>query len=210
MRKPNRPPVIDSFESSLTTLFICPFKGSTASSVSANEPEVDLVVKASDPDGDSLSYEYSTTEGTISGKGRSVHWDLHRVLNGPHEVRVTVTDGEGGKVDAALTVTTEDASGCDPPPPPCPVIKVSCPAQIEKPNSVVFPAKIEIKAEGYKPTYSWELNASTIIKGQNTAEIQVSTAGANGFDNITATVEVGGFDPACTGTTVSCTTTINR
>ena len=119
-RQPNRPPSINSFTSSLTTLRICPFLPTSAVS---DEPEVTLVVNATDPDGDSLYYEYSTTEGTISGKGKSVVWDLRDVPRGPHEVRVAVTDGKGGKVEASLRVFTVDASGCDPPPQPSSVLR---------------------------------------------------------------------------------------
>ena len=128
-RQPNRPPSIHSFTSSLTTIQICPF---LPSSTVSDKPEVRLVVTATDPDGDSLHYEYLTTEGTISGEGRSVLWDLHGLQRGPHEVRVRVTDGKGGRVDGTLTVTTTDAAICDPPPPSCPEIKVSCPD--ESPN----------------------------------------------------------------------------
>jgi hypothetical protein len=98
---------------------ICPI----ASLVS--KAEVELFVNATDPDGDSLQYEYSTTEGIISGKGRLVLWNLDGLPRGPYEVCVTVTDGKGGKVDAALTVITADHTACDPPRPPCPVVKVS-------------------------------------------------------------------------------------
>ena len=121
-RQRNRPPSIDSFTSSLTAVRICPFLPTAAAH---DSPEVDLFVEATDPNGDSLHYEYSTRDGTISGKGKSVIWDLKNVPRGPHEVRVTVTDGRGGKVEATLTVTTVDASGCDPPPRPCPMSKVS-------------------------------------------------------------------------------------
>ena len=53
-----------SFTSSKATLALCPF------SHYADKPEVTLVVSATDPDGDSLTYEYSTTGGTISAKAR--------------------------------------------------------------------------------------------------------------------------------------------
>ena len=123
-RQRNRPPAIESFTSSLKTIRVCPF---LPTAVEHDEPEVNLVVNATDPDGDALQYDYSTTEGSISGKGKSVIWDLNKVRRGPHEVRVIVTDGHGGRVEAELTVTTVDASGCEPPPPRCPVVRVSCP-----------------------------------------------------------------------------------
>src|SRR6185295_9062189 len=96
-QQPNRTPSIDSFTPSSTAILICPFLPPTSLS---DDPEVALIVNATDPDGDSLDYEYSTTEGTISGKGRSVVWDLGGLPYGPHKVRVTVTDGKGGKVEA--------------------------------------------------------------------------------------------------------------
>ena len=200
-RQRNRPPTINSFTSSSRTLNICPFNQLF------DKPEVNLNVNATDPDGDALQYEYFTTEGSISGKGKSVIWDLNKVLRGPHEVRVTVTDGKGGKVEAALTVTTVDASGCDVPPPRCPVIKVSCPEELEKSKTFVFSVLIEGKEEYQTPSFQWTLNAGRIVKGQDGREIAATTIGANGFDGITATVEVGGFDPACI-TTGSCTTKI--
>jgi len=182
------------------TLNICPFNQLF------DKPEVYLDVNATDPDGDALQYEYSTTEGSVSGKGKSVIWNLDKVLRGPHEVRVTVTDGKGGKAEAALTVTTVDSGTCDPPPPPCPIVKVSCPEELEKSKPFVFSVLIE--GEGtYKPSFRWKLNAGRIVKGQYGREIEATTTGANGFDGITATVEVGWFDPSCI-MTGSCTTKI--
>ena len=204
-RQPNRPPSIDSFTSSLRTIQICPFLPTSALN---DKPEVSLVVKATDPDGDSLHYEYSTTEGTISGEGQSVVWDLHGLPRGPHEVRVTVTDGKGGKAASALTVTTVDSSACDPPPPPCPVIKVSCPEEMDQAQPFLFSAVIEGDAKA--TSFRWKLNAGRIVKGQHSREIEASTKGADGFEKITATVEVGGFDPSCASTVVSCSTKIIR
>ncbi|HEV8427638.1 MAG TPA: Ig-like domain-containing protein [Pyrinomonadaceae bacterium] len=201
-RQRNRPPLIDSFTSSSTMVEICPWSP-------ISRPEANLTVNATDLDGDSLQYEYATTEGTISGKGDFVTWDLNNVKRGPHEVRVTVTDGKGGKAEAALTVTTVDGGSCDPPPPPCPEIKVSCPAEMEKSKPFIFSVLvIEGKADPYNPpSFQWNLSAGRIVKGQNNREIEATTTGANGFENITATVVVDGFDPSCI-TTASCTTKI--
>jgi len=185
-------------------LNICPFNQLF------DKPEVDLLVNATDPDGDSLQYEYSTTEGSISGKGKSVIWNLDKVVRGPHEVRVKVTDGKGGKVEAALTVTTVDAGTCDPPPPPCPWLKITCPSQMDKSKPFVFSVVIDGITQRYaQPTFHWKLNAGRIVKGEHTAEIEATTTGADGFDSITATVEVGVFDPSCY-MTARCTTDIIR
>lgn len=204
-RQKNRSPSIDSFTSSSTRVEICQF-----SSI-FRKPEVELVVNATDPDGDSLYYEYSTKAGTISGQGKSVLWDLRGSLLGPQQVRVTVTDGKGGKAHRDLNVTAVDAAVCDPPPPPCPQIRVSCPDENDGSQPLIFSAVV-IKSEldSYTtPSFRWKLNAGRIVNGQNTREIKVTTTGADGFDNITATVQVGGFDPSCM-TTADCTTKLTR
>ena len=204
-RQTNRPPSIESFSSSSKRIEICPFYPNSAVS---GPPEVQLLVTATDPDGDSLEYNYSMTEGTISGKGKSVVWNLRDLPRGPHEIRVTVTDGKGGKADAVLTVTTVDSGTCDPPPPPCPVIKVTCSDEMGKSEPFIF-SVTEVNGKGYKPpTFYWTVNAGRIVKGQDSREIEVTTTGANGFEKITATVDVGGFDPSCATTTVSCSTKI--
>jgi len=122
---PNKPPAIESFISSARSIEICPF-------VSYGKPEVTLFVRATDPDGDQLLYDYSTNEGIISGEGKSVVWNLEGVPRGPHEIHVTVTDAAGVTAKASLTVTTVDSGACDPPRPPCPVIKMS--ASTAKPS----------------------------------------------------------------------------
>lgn len=201
-RRPhNRPPLIHSFTPSAKTIQVCPFHPELF-----DKPQVNLVVKATDPDGDELQYNYSTSEGTISGQGESVVWDLNDALRGQHEAHVTVTDGKGGKVEATLIVTTVDAGSCDPPPPPCPVIKVSCPDELDKAKPFVFSALIEGEVNS-SPTFHWKLNAGKIVKGQGEFEIEATTIGVNAFDYITATVEVSGYDPSCV-MTASCTTKI--
>jgi hypothetical protein len=183
---------------------ICPFLPTAAS---FDNPEVNLAVNATDPEGDALQYEYSTTEGSISGKGKSVIWNLNKVRRGPHEIRVTVTDGKGGKAEAALTVTTADSDGCDPPPPPCPIVRVSCPEEMDKSKPFVFSVSIEGEDKTYQPSFYWKLNAGRIVKGQYGREIEATTSGANGFEKVTATVEVGGADPSCI-LSASCSTKI--
>ena len=125
-------------------------------------------------------------------------WDLKDVMYGQHEVRVTVTDGKGGEVEAALTVMTVLSGSCDAPPPPCPVIKLSCPDEMDKSKPFIFSVLIEGEKMRYgPPTFHWKLNAGRIVKGQYGPEIEATTTGANGFDEITATVEIRGIDPSC-------------
>lgn len=206
-REPNRPPSIESFTSSLSTIQLCRF---TQTSALSDKPEVTLLVNAADPDGDSLYYAYSSTEGTISGEGRSVIWHLTGLPRGLHEIHVTVSDGKGGKAATALTVRTVDSSACDPPPTPCPVIRVTCPEEMDQSKPFIFSALVEGDTKDPRPSFNWKINAGRIVKGQSSREIEVTARGAIGFDNITATVNVGGFDPSCAGTTVSCSTKVIR
>ena len=56
------------------------------------------------------------------------------------------------------------------------------------------------------PTYNWTVSAGTISSGQGTSSITVDTAGTAG-QTITATVDIGGLEVACTKT-ASCSTAV--
>jgi hypothetical protein len=55
---------------------------------------IQLTCTASDPDGDELSYEWSTTGGDITGTGAAVNWTAPEAV-GIYHVTVVVTDGHG-------------------------------------------------------------------------------------------------------------------
>jgi hypothetical protein len=55
-------------------------------------------------------------------------------------------------------------------------------------------------------TYNWSVSAGTISGGQGTSSITVDTTGLGG-QTVTATLELGGLDPACSRT-ASCSTTV--
>ena len=59
---------------------------------------------AEDPDGDELSYEWSTSGGDISGTGSVVTWTAPDAA-GLYNITVVVTDGYGGEETRMLTVT---------------------------------------------------------------------------------------------------------
>jgi hypothetical protein len=68
---------------------------------------------ASDPDGDPLTYSYSTTSGTINGSGPKVEFDSTGLAPGSYTVRCSASDGKGGTADASTTVDVQQ-----PPAPP--------------------------------------------------------------------------------------------
>ena len=200
-RQPNRPPTITSFTSSLNTIRVCGWNPN----VSLDDPlEVMLVVTANDPDGDPLRYEYSATEGKISGRGKAVRWDLRGLPHGPHEVRVIVKDTKGHQVESVLTVTT--VSGGCPDPPPCPTISVACPAETDSSKPFQFYASVAGYV-GRPTTLSWKVDAGKIISGQKTSAIEVSAKSAKGVEQITARVVVRGLIRNCPNT-AACSTKI--
>ena len=58
---------------------------------------------ASDPDGDDLSYKWTTTGGRISGYGPSISW-IAPEKRGKYTVAVEITDGKGGEVTREKTI----------------------------------------------------------------------------------------------------------
>jgi hypothetical protein len=201
---PNQPPTV-SLSAGAATVNICPTDPNDPRNTS---PQVQLSSTASDPDGDTLLYTYSTTGGRITGEGPNVTWDLAGVQPGTYTATVEVDDGCGCVAFSSTTVTV--TGECSPPPaPPCPTISVDCPTAItEEGRSVTFTASATGGASNIIPTYTWSVSAGTISSGQGTPSITVDTTGLGG-QSITATVEVGGLDPSCSRS-ASCTAQVGR
>lgn len=192
----NRPPTILSFESSSATLTLCP---SGMYCEPSNRKTVTLVVKASDPDGDGLTYHYSTTAGEILGEGGSVTWKLEGATFGSYVATVTVIDSKGAKATAAVKLDIGPCLSCGFSDPPCPVIVVTSPGDSAyRGEQVIFDVMVGSGNFQTRPDYIWKVTAGEIIKGQHTPRIEVEATGEVG-QNVTATVEVGGLDRACSG-----------
>ena len=86
----------------------------------------------------------------------------------------------------------------------CPTVAVTCRDSAEAGVAITFTGLVA--GSGSEPTYHWTVNAGTITKGQGTSSIEVDTKNLAG-KTITATVEVGGMDPACSRK-ASCDTPI--
>ena len=204
---PNQPPTVSGITPSMASLLRpCP-PGQSSASCTPTGSEVTLVANASDPDNDQLLYTWSVTGGRLSGEGRQVTWDLSGVANGSYTATVEVNDGNQHTASGNTTVTVADCTGCLPPPPPCPVVSVSCPTDVEPNAPITFTASVSGGPSGASWTYNWSVSAGTISSGQGTSTITVDTAGLGG-QSVTATVSIGGADPSCTGTTASCTSSV--
>ncbi|HEV8137105.1 MAG TPA: hypothetical protein VGP85_20690 [Pyrinomonadaceae bacterium] len=203
--KLNHPPVVEQFETTRRILSFCPW---SIEGGECNRPDTRLSVIASDSDGDKLNYRYESTVGKILGKGSEVTWILESGSpRGDQTATVIVDDGRGGEVHASLHILIIDCGVCDPPPPPCPQIAVLCPEHVESSKTLRFKATIISKQESQRPSFKWTVRWGVIVSGQFTDEIEVQPSDPD--EELTATVEVGGYDPSC-ATAASCTVNIKQ
>jgi len=195
---PNQPPTASLAASTATITLPCPEGMTSRSCPTTASSTVQLTTTASDPDGDTLLYTYTTTGGRITGEGANVTWDLSGLAPGTYTSTVEVDDGCGCLTSSSTTVTIANCSDCERPAPPCPTVNVSCPDQAQ-PGPVTFTANVS--GGSGNQTYNWSVSAGTISSGQGTSSITVNGSAGQ---SITATVELGGLDPSC-GRTASCT-----
>jgi len=69
--------------------------------------------RASDPDGDPITYSYAATGGQISGNTATAQFDSTGLAAGSYTITCTADDGRGGRTDAKTTV---DVQAPAPPP----------------------------------------------------------------------------------------------
>jgi hypothetical protein len=95
----NKPPVISSLEAENTSVYP---KGYS---------EIRCV--ASDPEGDALQFNWSSTGGTLTGEGPTVAWESPNDYD-DYYIMVTVKDVNGGSAEATLTISVipRPSSGC--------------------------------------------------------------------------------------------------
>jgi hypothetical protein len=195
---PNNPPVINSFTADRNSVQACPGGNLT----------VNLTTSATDPDGDTLLYNYTTTAGRIVGNGTTATLDLSGVPAGTTvTTTVEVDDGCGCTATRSTEIRVVDCPTPTPTPTPaCPTISLDCPTGTVNPGDKIT---LTANLSGTAPagvTYSWTVSAGTITAGQNTNSITVDTTGTAG-QTITATVTVGGLDASCTNS-ASCSVSV--
>lgn len=205
---PNQPPTVTLSASSSRVVLpaTCSEGQQPNPNCTPTATTVQLSSTATDPDGDTLLYTYSTTGGRVTGDGPNATLDLTGVAPGTYTVTVEVDDGCGC---IAFTSTTVEVTACDcvvvTPPVVCPTITVSCPDTVQPNQPITFTANVSGGDTSVTPTYNWTVSAGTITSGQGTSSITVDSTGATG--TVTATVEVGGYDRTCSASS-SCTTSL--
>lgn len=177
----------------------CP-AGSTSESCSDNQM-VGVRTTAVDPEGDVLTYSYTVSGGRITGQGANVSWDLTGVRPGTYTVTSAVDDGCGFCGQTKTTsITVVDCPNCKAAC-SCPTINITEPSGITNVGDpVTFTANVTGGSTDSTYTYNWSVSSGTIIEGQGTPVIRVSTVGQEGA-NITATVNIGGI---AGGTACNC------
>ncbi|HEX7316054.1 MAG TPA: hypothetical protein VF297_19260 [Pyrinomonadaceae bacterium] len=209
---PNQPPTVTLSASSSRVVLAaeCTEGQRPVAGCTPTANTVQLSATATDPDGDTLLYTYSTTGGRVTGDGPNATLDLTGVAPGTYTVTVEVDDGCGCIAFTSTTVTVErcECEVIPATPPPCPTVNVSCPSEPVKPGTpITFTANVSGGDSSVTPTYNWTVSAGTISSGQGTSSITVDTSGLPNNSSVTATVDVGGYDRSCS-TSSSCTTGI--
>jgi hypothetical protein len=194
------PPTV-SISSSTSVITFCPTSNVVCS---PSGREVSLSAYATDPDNSELLFTWTVTAGRLTGEGRKVTWNLNGVPEGTYTATVEMKDGSQHTVASSTSVRVELCSGCESPVPLCPVVSVSCPDAVNPKQPITFQANVSGGDSEMKPTYTWSVTAGRIISGQGTPKITVDISNLGG-QSVTATVSLGGMDPACSGTLASCT-----
>jgi PKD domain len=121
---PNNPPTtaVSASPSRVVLAADCPSGERPVEGCVATGSTVQLAANATDPDGDTLLYTWSTTGGRITGDGANVTWDLSGVQPGTYTASVEVDDGCGCIAFSSTTVTVERCTCELIPPPPTPEI----------------------------------------------------------------------------------------
>jgi hypothetical protein len=208
---PNQPPTVSLTASSSRIVLPAECTGTDIPDPNCTPTAgtVQLSANATDPDGDTLLYTYSTTGGRITGDGPNSTLDLGGVAPGTYTVTVEVDDGCGCIAFTSTTVTVERCNCIPHAPPACPTVSVSCPDTGTIGQPVTFTANVSGGDSNVTPTFNWTVSAGTISSGQGTSSITVDTTGVAGGTTVTATVDVGGYGRECS-TSSSCTTSFAR
>jgi outer membrane protein OmpA-like peptidoglycan-associated protein len=157
---------------------------------------VNIRAAASDPDGDTLSYSWSATGGSVSGTGANVVWNSSGTRTGVYTITATVTDGQGGSASCSVDVKV------DPRPNRAPTLRCSADR-----SSVLTGERVRITATGSDPdgetlSYSWRTNGGQIVGSG--PSVQLDTTGlARGRYTVTGRAE----DPH--GAAADCNVSVN-
>jgi outer membrane protein OmpA-like peptidoglycan-associated protein len=135
------------------------------SSVIAGSGEsIRVMMRASDPDGDTLSYSWSANGGRVDGSGADVTWNPGNAGPGMYTITGSTADGRGGTASCSVEVRVEPKPNRGP--------SLTCSAE----RRTVQPGeRVRITGQGSDPdgdalTYSWRANAGQIVGSGSTVQ----------------------------------------
>lgn len=197
----NRPANVTALSVSDTNIVLpCPAGMVPASGAVCNDATtVTVATTAVDPENDVLTYNYTVSGGRIVGTGANVQWDLSGLGAGSYTITAGVDDGCGLCGQTQTQTVTIAACNCIPAC-NCPTGSISGPAGVTNPGDTMS-FTLNLSGGDRSPTYNWTVSGGTIETGQGTPSIVVRTSAADAGTTITATVNLGGLDPACGCTT---------
>ena len=137
----NLPANVDSVALGATVITLpCP-PGTSSPSGCNDSKTVSVATRASDPENDVLTYNYTVSGGRVVGTGANVQWDLSSAQVGTYTIVTGVDDGCGvcGRTDTK-TITVRACPDCVPPRQECPAcagVSVSGPVGITKPGDTM-------------------------------------------------------------------------
>ncbi len=91
----------------------------------------------------------------------------------------------------------------------CPTVRVSCPDSVSVGDVITFVVTVSGGNPQVTPTFNWAVSDGAISSGQGTSDIRVNTTEVTGDGNVTATVDLGGFNRSC-AVSASCTTMVKK
>ena len=162
-------------------------------------PQVRLKANAVSPGGYPIQYKWTTTNGTISGEGPEVTWNLAGLKPGYHKASLDIRSvGSEGSCQAFSSVSVL-VNPCVAVQPVCPAIEIVCPTNVGIDQPLTFSSRYTggVPAN-VTPVYNWTVSAGTIISGQGTDTIRVDTTGLAG-QTVRASLSMGGYNLECSG-----------
>ncbi|MGH9754277.1 MAG: PKD domain-containing protein [Blastocatellia bacterium] len=177
--QPNQPPTVDLGVGAVTAVSADLLRAS-ATTVCAGD-KVSLAATASDPDGDTLLYSWTSTGGRIVGEGLNTQFDTTGLEPGEYTVKVEVNDNRGCTAFDSKTIRVE-----------------ACP-----PLTVCFGPYLDVIASSTTVDAGEKINLSTtgVVGGRNYGAVRyewTSSAGIISGNGLTAVLDTTAVTPGST------------